>query len=67
MSAAEIKELKKELSSVIKKTIQKEMMKFRAELIPFISEEEQSEIETLYDKPLRKDVKSKKVKFALEN
>ena len=43
------------------------MMKFRAELIPFISEEEQSEIETLYDKPLRKVVKSKKVKFALEN
>jgi len=54
MSGAEIKELKKEISSIIKKTIQIEMMKIRTELIPYISENEQKEIEELYDKPTRK-------------
>jgi hypothetical protein len=63
MSAAEIKELKKELSSVIRETIQLEMMKFRAELIPCISEDEQTEIENMYNKPSKEAVKSKKIKI----
>jgi len=61
MSAAELKELKIELASVIKDTIHKEMMKFRAEIIPYISDSEQDEIDRLYDKPFRKIAKSKKI------
>ncbi|MGH2574708.1 MAG: hypothetical protein ACRDFC_03300, partial [Ignavibacteria bacterium] len=56
----ELKELKKELTSVIRETIQEEMMKIRAEIIPYISDREQNEIDRLYDKPSRKIAQSKK-------
>lgn len=63
MSVTEIKELKKELSSVIKETIKIEMMKLRSELIPYISEVEQSEIEKMYGKPSNEAAKSIKIKI----
>ena len=53
---ADIEILKKELKYIVKETIQEEMMKIRTELIPFISEKEQKEIESLYDKPSTKTI-----------
>ncbi|MBL7129691.1 MAG: hypothetical protein ISS16_12010 [Ignavibacteria bacterium] len=52
----DIEILKKELKYFVRETIQEEMMKIRAELIPFISEKEQKEIESLYDKPSTKTI-----------
>jgi hypothetical protein len=40
------------------------MMKLRAEIIPYISESEQNEIDRLYDKPSGKIAKSKKYDLA---
>jgi len=57
----EIEDLKKDLRKIIKDTMQDEMMKFRSELLHFISDEEQKEIETLYKKPTRTIGKSIKV------
>jgi len=64
IAASDLKELKKELASVIKDTIQEEMMKMRAEIIPYISDKEQEEIDRLYDKPSHKIAKSKKYDLA---
>lgn len=47
----EIENLKKEIKKVIVETIQQEMMKLRGDLLPYISNEEQKDIEKLYKKP----------------
>jgi predicted transcriptional regulator len=60
----ELKALKTELVSAIRETIQEEMMKIRAELIPYISDREQEEIDRLYDKPSRRIAKSRKYDLA---
>ena len=64
---ADIEILKKELKYIVKETIQEEMMKIRTELIPFISEKEQKEIESLYDKPSTKTVKSRKINYDISD
>ena len=64
---ADIEILKKELKLIVKETIQEELMKLRLELIPLISEREQQEIESLYDKPSNKITKSRKINYNLSN
>jgi predicted transcriptional regulator len=59
----EIDDLKKDLRKIIKDTMQDEMMKFRAELLHYISDEEQKEIEREYKKPARTVARSIKVKI----
>ncbi len=53
---------KKELKAVVKESLHEvfiqELMKFRALLLPFISQKEQKEIEKFYGKPSRKVAKS---------
>ncbi len=44
-------ELKKEVASAIKIALKKEMMKFRSEIIKYISDEEMRDIKKLYKKP----------------
>lgn len=48
---------KKEIESLIRKSVRRvlaeEVMKLRASLVPEVSEKEQKEIDTLYDKPTR--------------
>ena len=63
----DIEILKKELKYVVRETIQEEMMKIRAELIPFISEKEQNEIESLYDKPSTKTAKSLRINYDISD
>lgn len=60
-SVIELKKIKSELKSVIKKTIKEEMMKIRAEILPLISDTEQEEINKRYKKPLEKAVKSRSI------
>ncbi|MBI4946891.1 MAG: hypothetical protein HY840_10895 [Bacteroidetes bacterium] len=55
--------LEKKIIKVIKETIKEELMNFRTEFIPYISDEEQKEIEKLYKKPNTDIVKSRKVKI----
>jgi len=59
--------LKKELKTIIKESIreilEQESMKFRALVLPFISQKEQKDIEKRYNKPLRKTVKSIEIKL----
>lgn len=57
----EIEDLKKDIRKIIKDTMQDEMMKLRAELLHFISVEEQKEIDAIYKKPTRSIGKSIKV------
>ena len=64
---ADIEILKKELKLIVKETIQEEMMKIRAELIPYISEIEQKEIERVYDKPSNKTEKSRKINYDISD
>ena len=64
---ADIEILKKELKLIVKETIQEEMMKIRAELIPYISEIEQKEIESVYDKPSNKTEKSRKINYDISD
>ena len=64
---ADIEILKKELKLIVKETIQEEMMKIRAELIPYISEIEQKEIESVYDKPSDKTAKSRKINYDISD
>lgn len=58
---------KKELKTVVKESIREvlgqEFMKFRALLLPSISEKEQRDIEKLYGKPVRQIAKSIEVKI----
>lgn len=58
---------KKELETVVKESVREvlteELMKFRALLLPSVSEKEQKEIEKLYGKPSRKVAKTIKVEI----
>ena len=45
--------LAKLIKEAVKESIEIEFMKLRASLVPYISEEEQKDIETLYGKPSR--------------
>ena len=63
----DIEILKKELKYIVRETIQEEMMKIRTELIPFISEKEQKEIESLYDKPSTITAKSRKINYDISD
>ena len=53
---------KKELKTVVKESVREvlgqEFMKFRALLLPSISEKEQKDIEKLYGKPVRRIAKN---------
>jgi len=53
---------KKELRAVVKESIREvfvqELMKFRALLLPFVSQKEQKQIEKLYGRPSRKTAKT---------
>jgi hypothetical protein len=60
----EINDLKKELSDIIRETVKEEMFKLRAELIPYISDREQEEINKIYEKPSGKIAKSKNYDMA---
>ena len=51
------------IKETLKEVITLEFMKLRADLMPFVSPQEQKEIEKLYGKPTRKFVKSLKVKI----
>ena len=46
---------KKEIKKIIKESIKQEMMELKAELLPYISNKEQQDIEKLYKKP-NKDI-----------
>lgn len=58
---------KKELRAVVKESLHEvfiqELMKFRALLLPFVSQKEQREIEKLYNKPSRKVGKTIEIKI----
>jgi len=58
---------KKELETVVKESVREvltqELMKFRALLLPSVSEKEQKEIEKLYRKPSRKVAKTIEVEI----
>ena len=60
-AVVEIEDLKKDIKKIIKETMQDEMMKLRAELLHYISDEEQREIDKIYKKPARTTAKSIKV------
>ena len=47
----EFKDLENMMRRVVKEVVQDEMMKLRASLLGYISEEEQKEIQKLYKKP----------------
>jgi hypothetical protein len=51
-------ELKTMIQESVREVISEEIMKFRALLVPFVSQEEQSEIETEYDSPTREIAKT---------
>ena len=52
------RKLKNLFREVLKEILSVEFMKLRAELVPFVSEKEQKEIEKKYGKPTRKVKKS---------
>ena len=54
-SEAKIKNLFRE---TLKEVLSLELMKLRADLLPFVLDKEQKEIEKLYKKPTQKAVKS---------
>lgn len=58
--------LKKELKTIVKESIreilEQESIKFRASTSPFISQEEQKDIEKRYNKPSRKIARSIEIK-----
>lgn len=54
--------LKNLFREALKETFSLEFMKLRADLLPFVSEKEQKQIEKLYGKPNRKIERSFKVK-----
>ncbi len=58
---------KKELKAVVKESFREvftqELMKFRALLLPFVSQKEQKEIEKLYGKPSRKTAKTLEIEI----
>lgn len=56
--AIEKDELVKLIRNTVKESIEIEFMKLRASLIPYVSDEEQKEIEALYGKPSSKVVQT---------
>ena len=54
---------KKELKTAVREALVQELMKFRALLLPSISQKEQNDIEKLYSSPIRKIDKSIKIKI----
>ena len=54
-TTVDINELKKVIQQSVKESIEIEMMKLRSELLEFISDEEQKEIEKTHQKP-EKDI-----------
>ncbi len=52
------KELKTVLKESIREVLSQELMKFRALLLPAVSQREQKDIEKLYGRPSRKIAKS---------
>ena len=54
----EKEELKTMIQESVREVISEEIMKFRALLSPFISQEEQNEIETEYGSPTREIAKT---------
>ncbi|MBI4689169.1 MAG: hypothetical protein HY754_02700 [Nitrospirae bacterium] len=58
---------KKELETVVKESVREvltqELMKFRALLLPLVSEKEQKDIERLYNKPSRKAARTVEVEI----
>jgi hypothetical protein len=55
--------LKNLFKETLKEVLTLEFMKLRADLLPFVSEKEQKEIEKTYGKPTRKVSKSVKFKI----
>jgi len=55
--------LKNLFREILKEVLTLEFMKLRADLLPFVSDKEQKEIERLYKKPSRKIAKSIKFKI----
>jgi hypothetical protein len=55
--------LKNLIKESLKEVLEVELMKLRADLMPYVSEREQKEIEKLYKKPSRKVAKSVKIKI----
>jgi len=58
---------KKELKTIIKESIreifEQELIKFRALILPFVSQKEQKDIERRYNRPSRKIAKSIEIKL----
>jgi len=57
------KELKKVVKESLKEVLEKEMMEIRTLLIPYVTKEEQEDINLRYGVPTRKTSKSLKVKI----
>lgn len=55
------KELKETVKESVREVLAQEMMNLRSLIIPFISENEQKDIETHYGKPSRKAAKSRRI------
>ena len=51
------------VKETVKETISLEFMKLRAFLLPYVSQEEQKEIEKLYKKPFKKSFKTYQIKI----
>ena len=59
-----VDKLENQIKKIVKEAFDKEMMKIRAELLQYISEKEQRDIELLYGKPkAQKAAKSRKIKI----
>jgi hypothetical protein len=52
------KELKAAIKESVREVLNQELMKFRALLLPFVSQKEQRDIEKRYGKPVRQVAKS---------
>ncbi|MFQ5730167.1 MAG: hypothetical protein ACE5GN_07390 [Waddliaceae bacterium] len=63
MSAITKEELKSVVKESVREVLAQELMKFRALLLPSVSEKEQKDIEKLYGKPSRKVAKSIEVEI----
>ena len=60
-AALQLEGFKKEIKKIIKESIKQEMMELKAELLPYISNKEQQDIEKLYKKPNKDIAKSVRV------
>lgn len=55
--------LEKEIKKIIKEAIEEGLMKIRADLLPYISDEEQNDMEKLYKTPNTDIAKRRKIKI----